>query len=135
MSENKVSLRGLDPILKRLTSWLLTPEERERYSAEAEERIAQAEKTKSETTTNALQKLAETKALELEILHEVVDFYKAAGRSEEEIQAFLNQELERILETYNAVTTLKELARNGVILDTKVRQIEPPSKPKDTETE
>lgn len=124
MSENKVSLKGLDDILKRLTPWLQTPEERKLYSAEAEEKIAQAGKIKSEAITNTLQELAKTKSLELENLHKVIDLYKAAGRSEEEIQARLDQELERILETYNAVTTLKELAENGVILDTKVRQIE-----------
>ena len=73
--------------------------------------------------------------MELENLHKVIDLYKAAGRSEEEIQVLLDRELERILETYNAVTTLEELSGKGVILDTKVRQIEPPSKPKDTETE
>ena len=135
MSENKVSLRGLDDILKPLTSWLKTPEERQLYSAEAEEKIALAGKIKSEAITGALNELAKTKSLELENLHKVVDLYKAMGRTEEEIQTLLDRELERILETCNALTTLKELKRNGVILDTKVRQIEPPSKPEDTETE
>ena len=73
--------------------------------------------------------------MELENLHKVIDLYKAAGRSEEEIQTLLDKELDRIFETYNALTTLKELKRNGVILATKVRQIEPPSKSEDTETE
>jgi len=135
MNENKVSLKGSDDILKLLTSWLKTPEERKLYSAEAEEKIVQAGKTKSETITSALKELAKTKSLEIAILHQVVDLYKAVGRSKKEIRALLDRELERILETYNAVTTLKELARNGVILDIKVRQIEPPSKPEDTETE
>lgn len=52
----------------------------------------------------------------------------APRRPEEQIQALLDREFDRILETCNALTTLKELARNGVILDTKIRQIEPPSK-------
>ena len=135
MSENKVSLKGLDDILKLLTSWLKTPEERNLYSAKAEEKIALAGKIKSKAITGALQELAKAKSLELENLHQMVDLYTAVGRSEKEIQALLDRELEWILETYNAVTTLKELTRNGVILNTKVRQIEPPSKPEDTETE
>ncbi len=53
LSENKVSLKGLDDILKLLTSWLKTPEERKLYSAEAEEKIALAGKTKSEAITGA----------------------------------------------------------------------------------
>ena len=113
-------------ILEWLASRLKTTEEKKLYSAEAEEKIAQAGKTKSEAITNTLQELAKTKSLELENLRQMVDLYKAAGRSEEEIQALIDREFERILETYNAVTTLKEIAGNGVILDTMVRQIEPP---------
>ena len=66
MSENKVSLKGFDDILKLLTAWLKTPEERKLYSARADEKIAQAAKTKSETITNFLRELAKTKSLELQ---------------------------------------------------------------------
>jgi len=135
MSENKVSLKGSDDIFKWLTSWLKTPEERKFYTAQAEEKLASAEKAKSDTLTNFLKKVAETKSLELVTLRQTIEMYKDVGHSEAEIRAFFDRELEHILECYDALSILKDLLKNGVILDTKIRQIEPPSKPKDTETE
>ena len=58
--------------------------------------------------------------------------------------ALMNRKIARDVETvflmpalswvYLSSSLVKELARNGVILNAKVRQIEPPSKSEDTET-
>jgi len=133
MSENKVSLKGLDNILKLFTSWLITPEERKLYAALAEEKLANAEKTQSDIFTKLLKEIAKTKALELKTLRETVELYKSVGYSEAEMRMLLEGELKYIWEAYDALTILKELKKNGVILDFKVRQLEPPSKSEDPE--
>lgn len=122
MNLGKVSLKGIEAIVSFLTPWLKVPEERYRLRAEAEAKLSEAGKTKSEAITNALKEIAETRALELNNLQHAIGLYEKIGYSAEKIQQLVGPQLHKLLQTHDDLLALKQLAEEGVILDAKVRK-------------
>lgn len=112
MSENKVSLKGVDDILQLFTAWLKTPEERMKIGLEG--------------ISGAVKEFAEANTIDIQNLERLVELHKSLGRSDDEIRELLDNKLEQVLESCNAIATLEKLKMKGIPLNVKVRKIEPP---------
>lgn len=128
MNLGQVSLKGAEIVMKLLTPLLKVPEERYRIRAEAEAKLSEAGKHRSEALTNALKQIAETRSLELKNLEHAMGLYEKMGYSTEKIQELLGAQLQNLLQTHDDLLTLKQLVDEGLILDARLRQIEPSSR-------
>jgi len=126
MRENKISLKGIYDLLKRFTSWLKTPEERELFASQAKKEESKAIKIKTEAIVNALKEIVVTKSLELENLNKTIELYEKLGYSEEKIQKLVGSKLERLSQIHEDLKILGQFVDSGIILDARVRQDELP---------
>jgi len=123
MSAGKVILEGLDNLLKLFTSWLKTPEERELYEAQAQRERSEAHKIEAELATNAIKEVAETQSINIKNINDLYELYKKLGYTDEEIRELVKSKTDKILQIDEDIEKIKYLARKGVIVDAKVREI------------
>ena len=129
MNPGKISLKGLLHFLTAISKRLKTPEEKILLASQAKKEVSEAIKTQSETITNALREISQTKSVELSNLREAIDIFRDIGYSEEEIKELVGPKIAKLLETAADIDTLKELAKEGQVLMVRVKELELPSKP------
>ena len=120
MKDNQVVLRGFDYVLQRLLLWLTEPERALMTDMEAEEKL-------SKPLTEFLQEFSIKRWLDLDNLLITAELYRQAGHSETEIRKLTIVDSEKLLETYNALTTLRRLVDKGVVQGADFKRFEFPT--------
>lgn len=112
MREDKATFKGLNEIFSYLISWLKTPEEKFAIQSKA--------------VTDSLSKVAKTRSIELENLEAAAKLLKEVGYTDEQIKKSIGDKVENIIQIGEDLKTLRELYEKGVILDVRLKQVEPP---------
>jgi len=113
--ENMAVFRGLDYVLQLLAPWLNNP-------SEALLKCTEVEQILSAEMTEFLQELAISRWLDLDNLIKTAELYKQSGHTEDEIRRLAAQDEQKLLETCEALATLRRLSESGIILRADVRR-------------
>ncbi len=114
---NKTIFSGLTKIFSLFKRFIKTPAEKELLEA-------QTDKIKNEIIIGALETIAKERSLKLESLQKAIELFEAIGYTEDKRKKLVGPKIEKLIETSNALDTLDNLVKKGVILNLEIMENE-----------
>jgi hypothetical protein len=122
MTPGKLVLKGIEIVLKNISPYLKTDEEKNLFDAQTDKVKADSISTLSKSFSDSIKTLAEARALDMGTLNQSLKLYKDVGYTEDEIKERIGPQMDKLLETYEDLNNLKNLVVHGQILKVTVRE-------------